>query len=175
MDILDEFGEVEYTEQELNYIKNKTVQKSPEEQAIIMMSSVQDKFNKDIPKIKLRELTKIELDSNRQFVQQVKNTNMVIKSDSDSYTRYSLSQAISSDISSLQSKKHIRFLANLLRFSGNMLDTSYTKNDIIRINAEVFDGKRQFSKFIADLGYTYNKDSQQYEADVRIYNFIDYV
>jgi hypothetical protein len=64
----------------------------------------------------------------------------------------------------------------LIKFgSGNILNTSYSKNDIVKINSEVFNSKRKFEKFIGDMGYEYNKHTKKYEADVRVYNFIDYV
>ena len=176
IEILEKYSEVEWTDEELNYLKHKISQKTPEEQVKLMMGAVQDKFTKKIPKKKLVELTKIELDSSQKFIQQIKNTQLVIKSDSSDYNRYKLSEAISSDISSLQNKNHIRFLENLLKFGGeNILDTSYSKNDILRVNSEVFEGKRKFSKFLGDLGYIWDSKTKTYNADVRIYSYMDYI
>ena len=176
LDILEEYSEVEWTEEELIYIKHKISQKTPEEQAKLLMGTIQEKFAKQIPKNKLLELTKLELESNQKFIQQIKNTKLVMKSDASDYSKYQLSEAVSSDISSLQSKSHIRFLESLLKFgTGNILDTSYTKNDILKINHEVFDGRRKFVKFIQDMGYEWNRHSKKYEADVRVFSYIDYV
>lgn len=176
MDILEEYSEVDWTEEELSYIKNKISQKTPEEQAKLMMGTIQEKFSKSIPKNKLKELTRLELDSNNKFIQQVKNTKLVMKSDASDYSKYQLSEAISSDISSLQNKGHIRFLENLLKFgSGNILDTAYSKNDVLKINHEVFDGKRKFAKFLGDMGYSWNTHTQTYNADVKVFSYIDYV
>jgi hypothetical protein len=175
MKILDEYSEVEYTEEELNYIKHKISKKTPEEQAILMMGLIQEKFSKKLSKPKLKELTKLEIDSGQKFIQMIKNTKLVIQSDSDAYAKYLLSDAISSDIGSLQGKKHIGFLKDLLKFSGNILDTGYTKNDILRINSEVFEGKRRFQKFISNCGYIWNKQSKKYETNSKIYAFLDYI
>lgn len=176
LEILEEYSEVDWTDEELMYIRNKISQKTPEEQAKLMMGTIQEKFKKTIPKGKLFELAKIELLSSQKFIQQVKNTKLVTKADSSDYSQYQLSEAISSDISSLQNKNHIRFLENLLKFgTGSILDTSYSKNDVLRVNAEIFDGKRKFTKFLGELGYLWDTRTQTYNADVRIYSYIDYV
>ena len=175
IEILDEYSEVEWTEEELMYIRNKISQKTPEEQAKLMMGEIQEKFSKKIPKTRLLELAKIELASNQKFIQKVKNVRLITKSDSSVQSRYSLSEAIGSDISSLQSKKHINFLKDLIVFGDRILETSYSKNDISRINSEIFGGKRKFLKFIDNCGYNWNNSSKKYEADTRIFGFLDYI
>jgi len=155
--ILENYSEVEWTEEEISYINNKISQKTTEEKAKLILSSIQNKFSKKIPSKKLKELAKLELESGNKFIQHVKNTKLVTQSDSSTYSRYTLSEAVSSDISSLQSKSYIRFLQSLIQFGDNYLDTSYTKNDIMKNNHEIFEGKRKFEKFISEMGYTYNK------------------
>ena len=173
--ILDEFSEVEYTEEELNIIKNKISKKTPEERVQLMLKNTQDKFSKKIPRTKLKELTKLELESNGDFIQTIKNVHTVQKIDSANYSKYEISEAVSSDISSLQSKKHIRFLENLIRFDGNVLDTSYSKLQVNEYNQNLYEGKKKFEKFLKDLGYKWDKKTKTYNADVRVYNYISYI
>ena len=174
--ILEEYSEVEWTDEELSYLKHKISEKTPEEKAKVIYGTIQSRFNKKIPMKKMKELAKYDIDSGNKFISYVMNTKLAIKSDSGDYTKYQLSQAISSEISSLQNKKHIRFLENLLKFGGdNILDTSYSKNEVLKVNSEVFEGKRKFLRFIQDMGYSYDKKSQKYEADVRVFSYIDYI
>ena len=173
--ILDEFGEIEYTEEEIQLIKNKTYQKTPEERVQLMLKSTQDKFSKKLPRDKLKELTKLELDSGGTFIQTIKNVNSVQKADGVSYSRYELSEAVSSDISSLQSRKHIKFLENLIKFNGNVLETSYSKLQVNEINQKLYDGKKKFEKFLGDLGYKWDKRTKTFNADVRVYSYIGYL
>jgi hypothetical protein len=172
--ILEEFSEVSFTEEELMYLNHKISHLEPEEQAKLMLGNVQNKFSKKIPKKKLLELTKLELEDNN-FIKYIKNTKLVTNSNASEYSKYTLSTAISTDISTLQDKKHIKFLENLLKFDNNILDTAYTKNDIRKMNAEIFDGKRKFLNFIQDMGYTYNIQSKKYEADIRVFSYLDYL
>ena len=140
-----------------------------------MFSAIQKSFTKTIPAKKLKDLAILEVDSKGEFVQQIKNTKLVLKSDGADYSKYELSKAVSSDISSLQSRKRLRFLESLLRFGDSTLENSYTKNDILKVNSEVFEGKRKFANFIKDLGYLYDTKSKAYMPDMKIYSYLDYV
>ena len=173
--LLEEYSSLEWTDEELNYLRRKISQKTPEEQAKLIMGDIQSKFKKEIPKKKLLELAKIEIDSNNKFIQNVHNTKLVMQSNSSEYSKYELSKAISTDISTLQNKTHIKFLESLLKFDDNILATSYSKNDIRRINSEIYDGKRKFLKFIQNMGYEYNTKTKKYEADVRVFSYLDYI
>jgi len=173
--ILSEFGEVEYTDEEIYLIQNKISQKTPEEKVQLLLKSVQDNFSKKIPRKKLKELARIELESGGKYIQTIKNVSMVQKADGAMYSRYELSEAVSSSISSLQSKQHIRFLENLIKFDGNVLDTSYTKLQVNEINQKFYEGKKRFDKFIQDLGYKWDKNSKTYTADVSVYNYISFL
>jgi len=173
--ILEEFGEVDYTDEEINLIQNKISQKTQEEKVQLMLKSTQDKFSKKLPKAKLKELTRLELESAGKFIQTIKNINAVQKVDSISYSRYEISEAVSSDISSLQSKKHLRFLENLIKFNGNTLDTSYTKLQVNEMNQKNYEGKKKFEKFLGELGYNWDKNTKTYNADVRVYGYIPFL
>jgi len=173
--ILQEFGEVEYTDEEIYLIQNKISQKTPEEKVLLLLKSAQDNFSKKIPKKKLKELVSMELESKGKYIQSIKNVNMVQKADGVQYTRYELSEAVSSSISSLQSNKHIKFLENLIRFDGNILNTNYNKLEVNEINQKCYEGKKRFEKFLGDLGYKWDKRTKTYTADVSVYNYIPYI
>jgi len=173
--ILEKFGEVEYTDEEIHLIQNKISQKTPEEKVQLMLKSTQDKFSKKLPKAKLKELTKLELESGGKYIQQIKNIDAVQKVDAIKYSKYEISEAISSDISSLQSKKHIKFLENLIRFDGNVLETSYSKLKVNEMNQKCYEGKKRFEKFLGDLGYKWDKKTKTYNADVSMYNYIPFI
>jgi hypothetical protein len=173
--LLEEYSSLEWTEEELNYLRRKISEKTPEEQAKLIMGDIQSKFKKEIPKKKLLELAKIEIETNNKFIQNVYNTKLVMQSNSSEYSKYELSKAISTDISTLQNKTHINFLESLLKFDDNILATAYSKNDIRRINSEIYDGKRKFLKFIQNMGYEYNTKTKKYEADVRVFSYLDYL
>jgi len=173
--LLSEFGEIEYTDEEIMLIQNKISQKTPEEKVQLLLKSVQDNFSKKITRAKLKELTKLELESGGTYIQTIKNMSMLQKVDGATYSRYELSEAVSSNISSLQSKKHIRFLENLIKFDGNVLDTSYNKLEVNEINQKLYDGKKRFEKFLGDLGYRWDKKAKTYVADVSVYNYIPFL
>ena len=173
--LLSEFGEIEYTDEEIMLIQNKISQKTPEEKVQLLLKSVQDNFSKKITRAKLKELTKLELESGGTYIQTIKNMSMLQKVDGATYSRYELSEAVSSNISSLQSKKHIRFLENLIKFDGNILDTSYNKLEVNEINQKLYDGKKRFEKFLGDLGYKWDKKAKAYVADVSVYNYIPFL
>jgi len=173
--LLQEFGEVEYTDEEIYLIQNKISQKTPEEKVQLLLKSVQDNFSKKISKVKLKELARLELESGGKYIQTIKNMAMIQKVDGAIYSRYELSEAVSSNISSLQSKRHIRFLENLIKFDGNVLETSYTKLQINEINQKYYDGKKRFDKFLGDLGYKWDRNTKAYMADVSVYNYIPYI
>ena len=124
----------------------------------------------------LLELAKIEV-INPNFIKYIKNTKMVMSSKTKEYSKYLLSKAISSDIGSLQNKEHIRFLENLILFnsSNNILKTSYTKQDIKEINFKYFNNKRRFKNFLNKMGYNYNTKTKSYEADIRVFSYLDYI
>ena len=174
LEILEEYSDVTWTGQDLDNIRNKISDLNNDEKAKLLMGTVQDKFNKTIPREELLKLTEIEIESDFKFTSKVKNMRTALKSSNDTeYTKYILSKAISSDIGSLQNKSHTQFLEYLLLLGENTtLKNGYSRNEIKKIDEDVKQGKR-FEKFLKKLGYSWGE--AKLKADIQIFDYIKYL
>lgn len=170
LSILNKYSDVTWDPEELQELRNKDTDKTEKDKAKLLIGSIQEKFKHNIPSDKLVKLSFIEIEKDYNFISTIKNMKTFLNKD-DSYTQYILSKAISSDISSLQNKKHLEFLTYILEFKHNnngKLLQSYSRNEIKSI-----DNTRKFENFLKKIGYSW-QDSKL-RIDPAVFEYIDYL
>ena len=173
MKILDKYKDETWTEEELKEIQAKTNEISEEEKAKLIMSDVQCRFKKELPRHKLTEIVNLEVESDFTFISKIKSMKTALNSlKDDEYTKYVLSKAISEDIGSLQNKNQSQFLEYLLLLKEEKFNSAYSRNEIKAKDNELLIG-RKFEKFLKKIGYSW-KDARL-KADSKIFEFIDYL
>lgn len=170
MNILEEYSDTTWNSMELEEIRRKSIDKTREEKAKLIMGGIQERFKSSIPQSELVELARIEVDNDYNFISRVKNMNTVIYNDNN-YTRYILSSAITKDISSLQNKKHIEFLEYSLKMNTK-LRSSYSRVDIENQDNVMKIGSK-FEKFLKKLGYKWGEALLR--VDERVIKYLKYI
>jgi len=173
LNILEEYSDSIWTIEDLDTLKSKVQELTPNEKAQVLMGDVQQKFSKLLPKDILKEITEIEIKENFRFINKIKNMKIALLNlHSTDYTKYELSKAISTDIGSLQDKKQTEFLEYLLEFNSKTeLKNSYSKNEIKEIDRTT--GKKKSEQFLKKIGYSWNEAKLQASKDV--FKYLMYV
>ena len=172
LSILNEYSDITWDTLEIEDIRSKIGEKTKEEQVKLLLGTVQEKFKKELSKEDLFNVTLLEIENDFRFISKIQNMK-IVSSKNDDYTRYKLSKAISSDISSLQNKKHIDFLEYLLivLVDGRQLCSSYSLNDIKAIDKDL-NKEPRFEKFLKKLGYQWTEARLKVNKD--ILKYLDY-
>jgi len=167
--LLENYSDVVWNPIELNDIKHKNTDLTEEEKMKVLLSSIQDKFSKEIPRDKLIELSKLEIESKYSFISKIKNTKLVLDSN-DTYTKYLLSSALSKNLSSLQSsdKDHIKFLSYLLNFDKEDIKPWYSKKNI-----KEYKNSKGFENFLKKIGYVWVGAKLKIKEE--IFDYLDYL
>ena len=137
--LIQKYSYETYNEDELYYLENKISELSEKEKHILIMSKVQSKFKKELPKDLLKEITLKELESNYRFISELKRLHITFNALKDnSYSKYILASSLTKDIRTLQDNTFIKFLDNLIVFSNknNKLKEWYSLKDIENMSNE---------------------------------------
>ena len=175
--ILDEYSSVTWDYFEIAELKNKISEKSDKEKTMLLMSEIQEKFTKELPQDLLVQVAGFEIENDFKFIESIKNMKLIMKSNLDSYAKYNLSTAISTDINSLQNKKQINFLEYMLKLEHNfVLGNSYSKEEIKNIDFKLNRG-RKFENFLTQLGYKWEGKGKDKKliSNMSIFKFIEYI
>lgn len=168
--LLEEYSNTTWNPEEIRELKGKMTEKTPEEKTKLMLSIVQDKFSVQIPRDDLVTLTQHEIESGYEYISKLKRLSLATSGNND-YLMYRLSEAVSSDIKSLQDKSEIQFLEYLIMTKGRKLSNWYSKNDIIAIDIELGQGNR-FEKFLKKIGYEWKNNRMM--VDNTMLHFMKY-
>jgi len=175
LEIINKYANIEWDEFDLEIVKQKMVDLKDDEKAKLIMGKLQERFSKQIPRDKLVNLTKLEIENNFSFCSKVKNFNLAVKAFKDNdYSLYILSKAISTDISNLQNKSVVKFLEFLTNISSKEnfdLKMSYTKKDILLLQ-EKFNIKK-IATYFNKMGY--NWVNSKLQLDFRIVEYLQYI
>lgn len=173
LDLLEKYADVQWDYFEIEELKKKVATLTPEEQIKLMMYEIEGKFTKKPTKPQLKVIAKLEIESDFQFINYVKNMKTIMSPDFDSYARYELSNAMSEDLKSLQNRDQIQFLQYLIKLPYDfVLESSYEKKEIQAMDDKLKLGRR-FAPFLTQLGYL-TKEGKMV-ADTRVYKFIPFL
>jgi len=168
--ILSEWEPKDFTPEDIDRIKTKTIELSDEEKMELLIDEVRNKFNNRLSQEDLLFIANKQIETNFKYVSMIsrlKTTNKAFAS--KDYARYLLSQTISTDISSLQNKAYINFLEYLMVIGSSLnLKPRYSINEIKSID-EKYNKGTKFLKFLKSIGYV--KGEAKWYIDENIKRF----
>lgn len=169
--LLNEYSNTTWDEEEIRELNAKMTELTEEEKTKLLFSKVEDKLSTPINRDDLVVLSQHEVESDFRFISQMKRLALVTSADND-YLMYRLSEAVSSDIKSLQDKSEVQFLEYTIMTKGIKLNNWYSKNDVSAIDADIGAGKR-FEIFLKKIGYEWSNNKLHMNPEM--FHFMKYI
>ena len=159
IELIQKFSNITWDPEEIEELKSKFSEKSEEEKAKILLGEIQLKFNKQINKDDLLELAKKEILSNFNYINKIKNYNLL--NNSDEYTKYLISKIISENVKS----QELKFLKLMLKIKQEKisLKESYSPIEIKNMTKKLGEN---FENFLKNIGYNWIFGKLRFDKDI---------
>jgi len=164
--ILSAWENKDFNSIDIERLKTKSIELTKDEKIQLMCAEIQERFTYKLQNDELLFIAEQQIETNFKYLGYISRFKTARKAfASKDYAKYLLSQAISSDISSLQNKSWINFLKYISLLSTvTKLKKSYSENDIKTMD-EYFHVGSKFKKFLKSIGYTRKRGDARYRQD----------